>query len=383
ADAIHRFPTPTLRALAATGVRSKGMIPAMPSMTFVNLYSLATGLHPEHHGFTSNFPYDRKLGRAFDRARDAQNPVWWGGEPIWITAEKQGVKSATYFWVGSEVAYDGVRPTFWKTFDREKEYGERVTEMLSWFAKPAADRPRFASLYFSAVNRAAHDFGVGSDQERAAVALVDRHVGDLITGMKKLGLYEQTNIIIVSDHGFTNLADDRVINLDKIVDLSQLTIPDWHPGVGPVYLPFMNVYGDSAEIKIALKALKGAHPNMQIHERGNFPEAYHFDHPDRAPDFMILADVGWALYASEGGNKPLPAVGSVPGTRGTHGYDNRHQDMHATFIAAGPKFNRGQIVESFENIEVYGILACALGISPARTDGNIKNVAHFLKDPCN
>jgi len=381
ADAIDRFPAPTLSALAKNGVRSKGMIPAMPSKTFVNFYSLATGLHPVHHGFTSNYPYDRKLGSAFDRDRDTQNPDWWGGEPIWITAEKQGVKAATYFWVGSEVAHDGVRPSFWKAFDWNKDYSERVAEMLGWFEKPAAERPRFATLYFSAVDTAVHNFGVGSDEERSAIARVDRHIGDLIAGLKKLGLWEQTNIVIVSDHGMTDLSDDRLINLDTIVDLSRLTIPDWRRNDGPAYMPFMNIYGDSAEIKTALKALKGAHPSMQILERGNFPAAYHFDHPDRAPDFMILADIGWTLYASENSSKPLP-VASVPWTSATHGYDNQHKDMHATFIAAGPKFNKGHMVDTFDNVEVYGILACVLGITPARTDGSIKNVAHFFKDAC-
>ena len=187
ADTLERMPAPNLQALADTGVKAD-MIPAMPTKTFVNFYSLATGLHPKHHGFVSNYPYDREIGRKFDRQTDASDPQWWGGEPIWITAEKQGVKTATYFWVGSEVEIDGVRPSFWKPYQQNKDYAERVEEVLQWLALPEKQRPRLITLYFSAVDTAVHNFGVDTAQERAAVALVDKHVGDLLLGLKKLGL---------------------------------------------------------------------------------------------------------------------------------------------------------------------------------------------------
>lgn len=380
-DAIDRVPAPTLRALAKRGVRSKGMIPAMPSKTFVNFYSLATGLHPKHHGFTSNYPYDRKLGRAFDRKRDSQNPDWWGGEPIWITAEKQGVKTATYFWVGSEVPVDGIRPSYWKPFQQDKDYGERVEELLGWLSLPEAERPRLATLYFSAVDTAAHSYGVGSTEEQEAILKVDRHIGDLIAGLQQRGLFEQTNIIAVSDHGMTNLSDERVINLDKLTDLSDFIIPDWNKKYGPSYAPFLNLYGPTSSTEETYKKLKDAHPNMRVFKRGNFPSNYHFDHPDREPDLMILADTGWTLYASEDGSEPTPVAG-IPWSTATHGYDNQHKDMHATFIAAGPAFKSELTADHFDNIEVYGILACALGISPSKTDGNIKNIANIMLKNC-
>ncbi len=381
ADAIDRVPAPSLTALAERGVRSKGMIPAMPTKTFVNFYSLATGLHPKHHGFTSNYPYDRKLGRAFDRKRDSQNPAWWGGEPIWITAEKQGVKTATYFWVGSEVPVRGIRPTYWKPFQQDKDYGERVEELLSWLALPEAERPGLITLYFSAVDTAAHSYGVDSSEERKAIIKVDGHIDDLIEGLKELGLFDQTNIIIVSDHGMTNLSDERMINLDKFIDLSAFTIPDWNKKNGPSYAPFLNLYGHKKDTDEVHNRLKEAHPNMQVLKRGDFPSNYHFDHPDRGPDLMILADTGWTLYASEDGSEPT-LVARIPWSTATHGYDNQHKDMHATFIAAGPSFKTGLTTDHFDNIEVYGILACTLGITPSKTDENIKNVGNIMSSDC-
>lgn len=380
-DAIDRAPAPTLRSLAARGVRAEGMRPAMPSKTFVNFYSLATGLHPMHHGLISNYPYDRKMGRAFDRATDTRDPAWWAGEPIWITAEKQGVKAATYFWVGSEVVIDDIQPSFWKPFDQSKDYGERVDEVLSWLKLPANERPGLITLYFSAVDTAVHNYGVGSTEEMAAIARVDGHVGDLIAGITADGMMDQTNIIIVSDHGMVNLSDDKIINLDPLVDLDAFEVPDWNKAYGPAYAPFLNLYGDTEDVEAVYQKLAGSHPHLQVLKRGQFPANYHFDHPDRGPDLMLLADTGWTVYASESNTPPRP-IAEVPYGTATHGYDNNDPLMQATFIAAGPAFKSGVIAATFDNIEIYGIIACALNITPAKTDGDIKNVQGFMAKDC-
>jgi predicted AlkP superfamily pyrophosphatase or phosphodiesterase len=380
ADTLERMPAPYLRSLADSGVRAS-MIPAMPTKTFVNFYSLATGLHPKNHGFVSNYPYDRKIGRKFNRQTDVSDPKWWGGEPIWITAEKQGVKAATYFWVGSEVEIDGVRPSFWKPYQQDKDYAERVEEVLGWLALPEKERPRLITLYFSAVDSAAHDFGVGSAQEREAVAKVDQHIGDLLHGLNKLGLEPQTNIVVVADHGMVNLSDQRVINIDPWLDLSAFIIPDWSDERSSVHAPFLNLYATPVSVDAAYTKLHKAHPNMRVLRRGNFPANYHFDHPQRGPDLMLLADPGWSIYASRDKRKPEP-MAKLGRSVATHGYDNQDPLMHAIFIASGPAFNKKLTTAPFDNIEIYGLLACALKIKPANTDGDIKNVQYLMAQDC-
>lgn len=379
ADTLERMPAPNLESLASSGVRAN-MIPAMPTKTFVNFYSLATGLHPKHHGVISNYYYDRELGRKFNRKTDVNDPKWWGGEPIWITAEKQGVKAATYFWVGSEVAIDGVYPSFWKPYQQNKDYAQRVEEVLQWLSLPEKERPRLITLYFSAVDSAVHDFGVGSVQERKAVAKVDRHIGELLKGLNKLGL-EQLNIIVVADHGMVNLSDQRVINIDEWADLSAFIVPDWSEDDNSVHAPFLNLYGEPKAIQIAYENLRNAHPKMQVLRRGSFPSNYHFDHPQREPDLMLLADVGWSIFASRDKSQPQ-SMAKLGRSVATHGYDNQDSSMHATFIANGPAFKKGLNAEPFDNIEVYGLLACALNLKPANTDGNIKNVQYMMTKVC-
>ncbi|MFQ3190145.1 MAG: putative AlkP superfamily pyrophosphatase or phosphodiesterase [Paraglaciecola sp.] len=380
ADTLERMPAINLQALADTGVRAN-MIPAMPTKTFVNFYSLATGLHPKHHGFVSNYPYDRELGRKFNRQADANDPSWWGGEPIWITAEKQGVKAATYFWVGSEVEIDGVRPSIWKPYQQNKDYAERVREVLQWLTLPEKQMPRLITLYFSAVDSAAHDFGVDSIQEREAVAMVDKHIGDLVKGLKQLGLEKRSNIVVVADHGMVNLSDQRVINIDSLVDLSAFIVPDWSDKSNSVHAPFLNLYATPELLDAAHAKLHKAHPKMRVLRRGDFPTNYHFDHPQREPDLMLLADPGWSIYASRDKRQPQPMV-KLGRSIATHGYDNQSPLMHATFIANGPAFKSKLIAEPFDNIEVYGLLACALKIKPANTDGNVKNIQHLMARDC-
>ena len=198
---LKDWDAPNLKALAARGVQAEAMYPVMPSLTFVNFYSLATGLYPESHGMVTNYPFDPPTGKIFDVATGPQEEMWWQGEPIWITAEKQGLPTAIMFWLGSEVAHDGVRPTVWTPYQHTKPYQERVDEVLAWFDKPEAERPPFAAVYFDRVDTAGHYTGPRSDKTKEALAEVDGYVGQIVDGLKSRGLLDTTNIIIVSDHG--------------------------------------------------------------------------------------------------------------------------------------------------------------------------------------
>jgi alkaline phosphatase D len=380
-NAIDAVPAHNLQQLATTGIRAKGMIPVMPTKTFVNFYSMATGLYPKHHGMISNSPYDRRLAKTFNAGLDVQNPEWWAGEPIWISAEKQGIKTATYFWVGSEVAIDGVQPSYWKPYQQNKDYAERIEEVLAWLDLPAAQRPRFITLYFSAVDTAVHHFGLDSVQERDAILRVDHHLGSLLDGLKQRNMLNSTDIIVVSDHGMANISSERLVNLDNWLDLSDWNIPEWRVTEEDVNAPFLSLFGTADKVESAYQILRDVHPHMQVYRANDYPEHYHFNHPDRVPDLLLLADPQWEIYASRGakfeGKLPVKTIRGA-----THGYDNHSPLMQATFIAKGPGFVEHTVVEPFENIELYGLVACLLGVTPAKTDGDIQRVKHFLKKPC-
>lgn len=360
---IERWEAPHLQELAARGVMAERMIPVMPSMTFVNFYSLATGLYPKHHGMVTNYPYDREAGEIFNRETGPQEERWWQGEPIWVTAEKQGMPASIMFWLGSEVAHDGVRPTRWTPYEHNKPYQERVDEVLAWYDAPEAELPRFAALYFDRVDTAGHYTGPNSNATREAVAEVDGYVGQLVEGLTERGLIGRTTIIIVSDHGMAWVDPEQVVDLGAYMDLGELVVPQFEGPYGGSAHPFIQVYGEADAIAETYAALKDVHPNIHVYTRETMPAHYHFDHPTRGPDLFVVGDPGWTVRnANLGGWRP-----PIPGM---HGYDTLEPVMGATFIGAGPVFPEGVVTPPFENVNVYSFIACTLGLEPAETDGD-------------
>ena len=89
---------PTLHALGREGVTAQAMIPSFPTLTFPNHYTIVTGLYPEHHGIVGNTIYDPEFKALFTMSNAASRESrWWGGQPIWVTAEKQGERAASMF----------------------------------------------------------------------------------------------------------------------------------------------------------------------------------------------------------------------------------------------------------------------------------------------
>ncbi|HOP20789.1 MAG TPA: alkaline phosphatase family protein [Amphiplicatus sp.] len=375
ADAIDRFPdaAPNLRAMADRGVRATGMIPAMPSVTFVNFYSIATGLYADHTGIVSNSAYSRSLGRVMLRTEHGASE-WWGGEPIWSTAEKQGVKTATMFWLGSEAEIAGARPSIWLPYVHMKPFPERTAEVLSWLAMPEADRPRLATVYFHAVDSAAHMSGVGSPEERDAIAQVDAEVGALVEGVKKLGLEDRVNFIVVADHGMTNVKRSDVINLDDFISFDDVFIPAFEGPEGASMSPLVHVFVENGDIDGVYQALSNGcgHSHCTAFRREHLPARWHLNNPDRTGDVVVVADEGWVLFgASLTPKYETPSIG-------VHGFDRHLKSMRATFIADGPRFADHVTVEPFDNVEVYGMIANILGVVPAKTDGDLSHVDYFM-----
>src|SRR5713101_5394570 len=191
-DYIDRQPAPNLRALAARGVRATALIPSFPVLTFPNHYTLVTGLYPEHHGIVGNVMRDPLMPDKFTmRAETAKDARWWGGEPLWVTAIRQGRRADAMFWPGSEAAIGGVRPTEWRSFDDKVLNADRVKQVLDWLALPPDQQPSFVTLYFSEVDHAGHDYGPDSPQVLEAAHHLDEALGQLVSGVRTLGILDR------------------------------------------------------------------------------------------------------------------------------------------------------------------------------------------------
>jgi predicted AlkP superfamily pyrophosphatase or phosphodiesterase len=368
-DYMERAETPSLDRLAAGGVRAERMIPAFPSKTFPNHYTLVTGLWPEEHGIVANHFYDPAFGARFTLRDPATvtDARWWGGEPVWVTAERQGVRAGTLFWPGSEAPIGGVLPSYWKAYEHDLPHAERVAILLRWLDLPPAERPSFLTLYLSDVDSAGHKYGPDAPQTRAAIEKVDRTLGELLTGLEARGLAEDAHWIIVADHGMAATSRDRVIAVDDYVDLEMANPADDNP--------ILTLWPREEDREAVYAALHGAHPHLQVFRRGEVPEALRFRDHRRVAPIVGIADEGWSVTRSRATLETSP--GRFDG--GTHGYDPSLVSMGAIFVGHGPQFRSGLTVKPFENIHIYALMCHILGLEPAPNSGSLEAVEHFLR----
>lgn len=368
-DYLQRPEAVRLRELAARGVRAERLIPSFPTKTFPNHITLATGLYPEHHGIAANVMLDAVLGRfrtgGDPAARDAR---WYNGEPIWVTAERQGVRTASFFWPGSEAPIGGFLPHWTLTFDPKATRASRVEQTMSWLQLPADSAPRLIALYFPDVDTKGHDFGPDAPETRAAIADVDSAVGAVIDGVARLGRTDRVNIVVVSDHGMTEITAERSIALDEYVSMDSLDVGDWDPVA--TLIP-RGTAGD-----YVFRALEHAHPHLKVYRKADVPARLHYSTGARITPIVAIADEGWSIGTRE-------RISKVPRGRtfGAHGYDNALPSMGATFIAAGPDIRRGVTVPPFANVHIYPLLAQLLRVTPVTTDGSLDSVRVVLRQP--
>ncbi len=359
--------TPRLRQLAADGVRAERMISCFPTLTFPNHYSIVTGLRPEHHGIVANTFYDPVLKAAFNyRSHEcAVDPRWWGGEPIWVTAVKQGRRSACMFWPGSEAKIAGGQPTYYRAFDDSVTSVQRVDGLLAWLSLPADERPDFCTLYLDAVDHAGHDHGPDSPETAAAVREVDAAVDRLEVGLAARDLAGMTNLVIVSDHGMAPTGPSQTVFLDDLVNLRAVRVDCLGPLTG-----LQPLEGTTAELMARLRRVLP--PHLHAYLRDEFPTRFHYRGNPRIAPVLILADEGWELTTHDRfARRKTPE-------RGDHGYDNELPAMGALFIANGPAFRRGVVIPPFENIEIYNLLCAALALRPAPNDGDDRLVREVM-----
>lgn len=369
-DYLARAEAPTLRALAAQGVRSEGLIPVFPSKTFSNHYTIVTGLYPENHGVVSNTMIDPAIGaeRFTMSSATAKDSRWWGGEPLWVTAEKQDQRSASMFWPGSEVEIGGVRPSHWKPYEDAYPHRDRVNQVLDWLRLPVADRPTFITLYFSEVDTVGHSAGPESPLVLQAAARLDTEIAALTSGVRALGLDSLVHYVIVSDHGMSQVSNDRVIVLDDYLDMSSVTTLDGSPVIG--------LSPRTGTVDGIVAALKGKHPHLAVFKREETPAHLHYRKNSRIPPVVVIADDGWTLATRAqvlGWQKNGRQLG------GAHGYDTNAKSMQGLLIATGPQFREGLVVPPIQSIHLYEMIARVLRLKPAANDGTRDATAGYFR----
>jgi predicted AlkP superfamily pyrophosphatase or phosphodiesterase len=320
----------------------------MPSKTFPNHYAIATGMYAGEHGIVANTFADSARAAVYSPADRSmvEDGSWYRGEPIWVSAQRQGLKTGTMFWVGSEADVQGVRPTYWHPFDDDMSDEARVDSVLAWLALPDRLRPRLLTLYFEFTDDAGSAYGPTSPEATAAAARADSMLGRLIRGANALPHGDRVDYVIVSDHGM--MATQHAVFLSEHIDTT---------GVARIlHGPFAVFYlrGDSVRIR-SLKAQLAHVPHATVYERSELPAAWHWSDP-RLGDLVLVAEPPWLIW---------PTARAVP-AHGAHGWaPESSDDMRGIFVAAGPHVRAAGRIPAFRNVHVHPFLAALLGITPA------------------
>lgn len=352
ADYLDRGITPNLSKLAADGAHG-ALRPSFPTKTFPNHYAIVTGKRPDTNGITGNNMIDpRRPAVKFSLGDPKQSldPFWWDeAEPAWVTANKAGVRAATMFWPGSEVAIYETRPPDWLRYDENVGYVQRVNTILDWMRRPAEIRPAFVTLYFEAVDSAGHEFGPDSAEVNAAISDVDARIGDLVAGLATMG--QPVQLLVVADHGMRAIDESRVVQLADLIDLPSIVAVETGP-----YAAIEPAAGTDNR---AYDALLKPHDHMTCNRREELPERLHYGHNPRVAAIICIAEPGWTILA---GAPQWPVKG------GAHGYDNQDDQMLALFVASGTPL-KGD-VGIVDNIEVYPLLMRLIGVAPLASDAS-------------
>ena len=371
ADYLDRLVLPNFRRMMARGVRAQAMRPVFPSITFPNHYSLVTGLYPGHHGIVENGFFDpvRNAAYSFRNEATVTDGSWYGGEPIWVTAERQGMVSACFFWPGSEAAIKGVRPTIWNKYDGNIANPARVATVLGWLRLPAERRPHLITLYFSDIDSASHRAPLEGGDVARAVMSMDATLGTLLDGIDALPDRDRVIVLLTSDHGMTNTSAAQTVQLSSLVDTSNIQPSFSGPITG------LHVAGDADAVRRVRDRLNAGLKHGRAWLRQDLPERYHFRDAARAGNVVVVMDEGWTMATS------VITRALIQNAWGEHGWAPEVESMRAMFLIAGPGIRRGATIPEVENVDVYPLMTELLGLQPATgIDGRAGRISALIKE---
>ncbi|XP_070339858.1 ectonucleotide pyrophosphatase/phosphodiesterase family member 7 isoform X2 [Equus asinus] len=364
--------TPNLDAMARQGVKARYMTPAFITLTSPCHFTLVTGKYIENHGVVHNMYYNTssKVKLPYHTTLGIQR--WWdnGSVPIWITAQRQGLKTGSFFYPGGNVTYQGMAVTLSRkegvlhNYKDEEEWRANIDTVMTWFTEEGL---HLVTLYFGEPDSTGHKYGPESQERKEMVMQVDRTVGYLRDSIRDSGLEHSLNLIVTSDHGMTAVrrAADDLVELHKFPNFTfkdvEFELLDYGPN--GMLLPKEGV------LEKVYEALKDAHPRLHVYKKESFPKSLRYANNRRVTPLLMYSDPGYVIHGRV----------NVQFNNGEHGFDNEVMDMKTIFRAVGPDFKSGLEVEPFESVHVYELMCQLLGIVPEANDGLLSTLLPTLR----
>jgi predicted AlkP superfamily pyrophosphatase or phosphodiesterase len=366
-DLAEKYNASNLLRLSKQGVAASYMQPVYPSLTFPNHYSIITGLYPAHHGIVDNTFYDKKKKEIYSirNKKVVGDSSWYGGTPLWVLAEKQQMLSASFYWVASESAIQGVRPTYYYIYNDLISIDKRVETVKDWLQLPEDQRPHFITFYFPEVDHQEHMHGPDSKEVADAVHFVDQSVEKLVEAIDPLGL--KVSFIFLADHGMLKVDNENPMALPGVIDTTKFITT---PGNAILHLYAKN----KKDILPTYRALRKEAKDYDVYLATDMPKKWHYsktdDRYDRTGD-IILVPHPPKIFSLTKGHVPI----------GEHGFDPDITEMHAVFYAWGPAFRKNITIDGFENVNVYPVIAKILGLKiTGQIDGRLKVLQPIIQE---
>ncbi|XP_030317966.1 ectonucleotide pyrophosphatase/phosphodiesterase family member 7 [Calypte anna] len=363
--------TPNLDTMAVEGVKAQYMTPTFITITSPCHFTLLTGRYLENHGVIHNMWFDTKTGVKLPYYSTQGVDSWWdnGSLPIWITAQRQGLKTGSIHFPGGRAKYQGEEvnmklvepPLFY--YSNETNWRESIDTVMKWFTVNNLD---FIALYFGEPDSAGHKFGPESKQRKNMIKQVDRTVGYLRQQIRESGLQSNLNLIITSDHGMETVIKTNEIHIKEVENFTFKDIAFELLDYGPNGL----LVPKEGKLEHVYSVLKNAHPNLHVYKKEEFPKRFHYANHSRITPLILYSDPGYVIHGRY----------KVQLNKGEHGFDNENMNMKTIFRAVGPAFKQGLVVEPFESINVYALLCELLGIIPEPHDGSLEVMKPMLRE---
>ena len=366
-DFVEKYHAKSLQAYGKSGIIADYMTSVFPSLTFPNHYSIVTGLYPAHHGLVDNSFFDEKANATYTMSNKKMvaDSYWYGGTPLWVLAEKQQMRTASFYWVASEAPIANTKPTYFYNYNDKIKIEQRIAQIKDWLSLPDKIRPHLITFYMPEVDDAAHNYGPDSKQAEAAVKYIDGVIKQMNEAVSSLHL--PVNYILVSDHGMALVDSQNPIRLPKSVDPTKFYVPSGSA--------LLQLYAkDTAAIIPTYQALVKEANGYDVYLKDNSPTNFHYssldDRFNRIGDIVLVAKLPYTF-----------SLNGRPSSPGKHGYDPRLPEMRASFLAWGPAFKSGKKINGFENVHVYPLIAKILGLQfdQKTIDGNLIVLKHIIK----
>jgi len=365
-DLVDKFHATHLQQLRSSGVAAKAMKPSYPSLTFPNHYTLVTGLYPSHHGLVDNAFYDKKRDETYrlGNRKAVEDSSWYGGTPLWVLAEQQKMVTASFYWVGSETAVKGVRPTYYYRYNDSIDMDTRIQAVKNWLTLPEDKRPHLITFYMPQVDHEEHMYGPESKQAEEAVHFIDESMAKMVRMTDSLKL--PVNYILLSDHGMIAVDTLHQLSMPAAIDTNKFKVPDSDV--------LVHLYANNAsDIQPTYNALKKEADGYDVYLANEVPARWHYGVSDdwyhRIGDILLVPGAPRTFNFKH--KKSL---------LGKHGFDNDLPEMQATFYAWGPVFKKNLQIDVFENIHVYPLIAKILGLTiTEKIDGSLDVLKPILK----